>query len=59
LLASWKRQIESLGTGFASGDARVDPKALLRTCRYCDLQTLCRVYEKVNALADGEEDFDV
>jgi probable DNA repair protein len=59
LLAGWKRQIESLGTGFASGDARVDPKALLRTCRYCDLQTLCRVYEKVNALADGEEDFDV
>jgi probable DNA repair protein len=55
LLAGWKRQIESLGTGFASGDARVDPKELLRTCRHCDLQPLCRVYERVNALAEGED----
>ena len=41
---------------FASGDARVDPKKLLQTCRYCDLQTLCRVYERVNALTDEEGD---
>jgi len=53
LLAGWKKEIESLGAGFASGDARVDPKKLLQTCRYCDLQPLCRVYERVNAL--GEE----
>ncbi|MGH8631665.1 MAG: PD-(D/E)XK nuclease family protein, partial [Burkholderiales bacterium] len=55
LLAGWKKELESLGKGFASGDARVDPKELLRTCRYCDLQTLCRVYERVNALADADE----
>ncbi|HZM34976.1 MAG TPA: PD-(D/E)XK nuclease family protein [Burkholderiales bacterium] len=46
LLAEWKREAESLGAAFAAGDARVDPKNDLETCRLCDLQTLCRVYEK-------------
>ena len=58
LLAGWKNELEALGSGFASGDARVDPKKLLQTCRYCDLQTLCRVYERVNALTDEGEDAD-
>jgi hypothetical protein len=55
LLAGWKKELYALGSGFASGDARVDPKKLLQTCRYCDLQPLCRVYEKVNALAESED----
>jgi RecB family exonuclease len=56
LVAGWKKELDALGSGFASGDARVDPKKLLRTCRTCDLQPLCRVYERVNALGDeGEE----
>ncbi len=54
LIAGWKKEIDALGKGFASGHARVDPKKLLQTCRYCDLQPLCRVYERVNALAEGE-----
>jgi probable DNA repair protein len=58
LLAGWKKEIESLGAGFAAGDARVDPKKLLATCRYCDLQPLCRVYERVNALEGAEGDAD-
>jgi RecB family exonuclease len=49
--AGWKQDIEALGTGFAAGEARVDPKDGLATCR---LQRLCRVYEKVNALEEGE-----
>jgi len=56
LLAGWKKEIEALGAGFAAGDARVDPKKLLATCRNCDLQPLCRVYERVNALESTEED---
>jgi hypothetical protein len=24
------------------------------TCRYCGLETLCRVYEKINVLAEEE-----
>jgi probable DNA repair protein len=55
LLEGWKKELEALGQGFASGDARVDPKELLNTCRYCDLQPLCRVYERVNALGEQEE----
>ena len=46
LLAEWKREAESLGASFAAGEAHVDPKSDLDTCRLCDLQTLCRVYEK-------------
>jgi ATP-dependent helicase/nuclease subunit B len=53
LLAQWKKDAEALGAAFAAGDARVDPKDALKTCRLCELQTLCRVYEKLNVL--GEE----
>ncbi|MDH5222350.1 MAG: PD-(D/E)XK nuclease family protein [Betaproteobacteria bacterium] len=56
LFAGWKKELEALGQGFASGDARVDPKKLLSTCRYCDLQPLCRVYERVNALEESGEE---
>jgi len=58
LIAGWRKELEALGSGFASGDARVDPKKLLKTCRYCDLQPLCRVYERVNALEEAGEDAD-
>jgi probable DNA repair protein len=57
LLAGWRKELEALGSGFAAGDARVDPKKLLSTCRYCDLQPLCRVHERLSALGDqGEEE---
>jgi hypothetical protein len=58
LVAGWRRELEVLGAGFAAGEARVDPKKHLETCRKCDLQPLCRVYERVNALeeeGEGEE----
>ncbi|MEQ1882257.1 MAG: PD-(D/E)XK nuclease family protein, partial [Burkholderiales bacterium] len=58
LIDGWKKQTEALGSGFALGDARVDPKKQLVTCRYCDLQPLCRVYERANSLAEGEEGAD-
>ena len=58
LFAGWKKELDALGQGFASGDARVDPKKLLQTCRYCDLQPLCRVYERVNALTESDGDAD-
>ena len=35
---------------------RVDPKDDLKTCRRCDLQTLCRVYEKFNVLEEVEDE---
>jgi ATP-dependent helicase/nuclease subunit B len=54
LLRAWKEEAESLGGAFARGDASVDPKKDLMTCRYCGLETLCRVYEKINVLAEEE-----
>lgn len=56
LVESWKAAIEALGLGFAEGDARVDPKKGLQTCRQCDLQTLCRIYERVNVLEADEDE---
>jgi probable DNA repair protein len=55
LLAAWRREAEKLGAAFAAGDAHVDPKNDLGTCRLCDLQTLCRVYEKYSALEGADE----
>jgi len=54
LLAAWKKDAEALGASFAAGDAQVDPKEELKTCRQCDLQTLCRVYEKFSGLRTEE-----
>jgi probable DNA repair protein len=54
LLRTWKIEAESLGSAFARGEAGVDPKKELMTCRYCGLETLCRVYEKLNVLAEEE-----
>jgi probable DNA repair protein len=55
LLAEWKREAESLGTAFAAGEATVDPKDGLSTCRLCDLQTLCRVHERLSAMTGADE----
>jgi ATP-dependent helicase/nuclease subunit B len=54
LLRDWKAEAERLGRSFAAGEAGVDPKRDLITCRYCGLETLCRVYEKINVLAEEE-----
>jgi ATP-dependent helicase/nuclease subunit B len=55
LLDTWKRDADALGKSFATGEAPVDPKEGLKTCRMCELHTLCRVYEKTNALADEND----
>jgi RecB family exonuclease len=56
LLAEWRQETEALGAGFAAGEAAVDPKRDLKTCLRCDLQTLCRVYEKFNVLEEVEDE---
>jgi probable DNA repair protein len=56
LLRDWKAEAERLGQSFAAGEAGVDPKKDLITCRYCGLETLCRVYEKINVLAEEESE---
>jgi len=56
LLAEWRKETEALAGGFAAGEAAVDPKRDLKTCLRCDLQTLCRVYEKFNVLEEVEDE---
>ena len=59
LVAQWRREIDALGDEFVRGEARVDPKRGLATCRNCDLQALCRVHERLGGIADeeaGEDD---
>ena len=56
LLRDWKTEAERLAGTFARGEAGVDPKRDLMTCRYCGLETLSRVYEKINVLAEEEPD---
>ena len=46
LLAGWRIELDELGSGFASGDARVDPKRGDETCKFCDLHALCRINER-------------
>jgi probable DNA repair protein len=36
-----------LAEAFQQGDAPVDPKELEKTCQYCDLQSVCRVYSNL------------
>ena len=44
-------------SGLKAGRAEVDPKeGLYKTCRYCDLHTLCRVHERLSALDEEEAD---
>ena len=54
LLEEWKRDTEALGRAFAQGEAEVDPKEDLKTCRLCELQTLCRVYEKFSGFSEDD-----
>jgi ATP-dependent helicase/nuclease subunit B len=56
LLDQWREETKRLGAAFAAGDARVDPKYALKTCRLCDLQTLCRVYENIDSLKDADDE---
>ncbi len=60
LLAGWRTELDQLGHGFASGDARVDPKRGDDTCKFCDLHALCRINERSADLylddAPGDKD---
>ncbi|HEX5226514.1 MAG TPA: PD-(D/E)XK nuclease family protein [Bryobacteraceae bacterium] len=44
-LVEWRRVLERLAEEFRAGDARVDPKHAITTCRTCGLRGLCRIRE--------------
>lgn len=47
-LEDWSKNLKNLADDFYHGKASVDPKDPNQTCRYCDLKTLCRIYEKAH-----------
>ncbi|HXC37539.1 MAG TPA: PD-(D/E)XK nuclease family protein, partial [Burkholderiales bacterium] len=56
LMSAWRSEVDALGSSFAAGEAAVDPKKGIQTCRNCDLAPLCRVHEKFSPLELEEEE---
>lgn len=46
LVNEWKIVLNQLANEFCSGNATVTPKDIKKTCQYCDLKPLCRIYER-------------
>lgn len=55
VLTFWRDTLERLAQDFMRGDARVDPKHSITTCRFCELHSLCRVRVDVLDVMDEEE----
>ena len=53
-LLDWRDLIEQLAQDFLAGKAEVDPRDAPKTCKYCSLQTLCRIQEHSSAQAGDE-----
>ncbi len=45
LFLFWKKRLQTLAENYRKGDAHVDPHKGNNTCRYCGLETLCRIDE--------------
>ncbi|VAX07377.1 hypothetical protein MNBD_GAMMA25-2656 [hydrothermal vent metagenome] len=46
VLDNWKNTVENLALDFKAGKAEVDPLKEGNSCRYCELNTLCRIHEQ-------------
>jgi probable DNA repair protein len=58
-VAAWRAVLTQLATQFAAGEAAVQPKYPQKTCRNCNAQLLCRIHERLGALAsepDGDDE---
>jgi len=54
ILAHWRCVLEKLAAEFLEGYAAVSPKQPPVTCRYCELQPLCRIREQLDVEASDE-----
>jgi RecB family exonuclease len=56
LKREWRGVLDTLAGDFVAGDARVAPKNRNKTCRYCDVMPLCRIFESGPAASgDGDD----
>ncbi len=58
LVASWRVDLAFIAANFSSGHAKVDPKKFPYTCRNCNLQSFCRIDERIACAATEWEDDD-
>lgn len=49
LVVSWRTDFTRIAENFSEGNAKVNPKKYLDTCRDCDLQPFCRIYERIDS----------
>jgi probable DNA repair protein len=61
-LETWSPELEQLGTDFLAGHAEVDPKlpptTSKSTCKYCHLESLCRIAEIAPPVDEIDENDD-
>ncbi|MCY3711864.1 MAG: PD-(D/E)XK nuclease family protein [Gemmatimonadetes bacterium] len=57
-ISDWRAVLNELGRGFREGRAHVDPKDPVKTCRYCELPSLCRISQGTVELEEAEEQED-
>lgn len=55
-IVQWQADLDQLAEDFSNGVATIDPKQGVTTCRRCDLQTCCRLYEQNIAVASDSEE---
>ncbi len=56
LVVSWRTDLTRIAVSFSEGDAKVSPKKHPDTCRTCDLQPFCRIYERIESTYAEPED---
>jgi len=52
LLDFWKKQINILATEFLTGRISIDPAHKQNTCRKCDINPVCRVWEREDVVGE-------
>lgn len=58
LLGNWKQWLHALAAEVMKGRADIDPVDPIKTCRYCDLKSLCRIAEVRQELVTEDGDVD-
>ncbi|MDD9948996.1 MAG: PD-(D/E)XK nuclease family protein [candidate division Zixibacteria bacterium] len=56
IIDDWREVLDVLGRGFREGRAHVDPKDPAKTCRYCELPSLCRISQGMEEVEEAEDD---
>jgi len=59
MLTQWQHTLNELAGAHVNGDAAVDPKDGLATCRYCDANPVCRFFDwDENGDRDADSEWD-